>query len=460
MDWTAITVEATFRSRPTAKRATHKRAAAATWHWAELGPPHAKRHRLSSAEASKAKVCKGSGAAAAAVDVQSMQQGMGTAGTAMLPDNVCHSPQHGKVPQASCSLQPPSMPKKLPPQPYCRSRHMAQPSVCEAATATVQPPCCKGCCEPCSQQDCPAKPPPLLPVQTSPLPPPPPPELQQQQQQHLPACSQSESVRSSMGGSSLASKVWSSMQATAKLLLSVPQRGLHTPMQSQQQPPPQQQQQACKQQQSQQAQHCPAETVAEEQPALQQSPVQQAQQQLQRGQQQLPKLRRPRSPARVQPSASLSALSSTAAATLEAAEVSDARGPSRPRCCSAPPALTPEQSSCGRPKKVVLLMSCATHVHQQWSRSSRYACGRWHKPRVRRCTLDTTALLHLKPCSCPQGRLSLEWLRAVSADEARAYLMAIDGLGRKSAACILLLALRLRDFPVDTNVGRICARLG
>jgi hypothetical protein len=38
--------------------------------------------------------------------------------------------------------------------------------------------------------------------------------------------------------------------------------------------------------------------------------------------------------------------------------------------------------------------------------------------------------------------------------------MAIDGLGRKSAACILLLALRLQDFPVDTNVGRICSRLG
>ena len=34
------------------------------------------------------------------------------------------------------------------------------------------------------------------------------------------------------------------------------------------------------------------------------------------------------------------------------------------------------------------------------------------------------------------------------------------GLGRKSVACILLLSLGLKDFPVDTNVGRICARLG
>lgn len=34
------------------------------------------------------------------------------------------------------------------------------------------------------------------------------------------------------------------------------------------------------------------------------------------------------------------------------------------------------------------------------------------------------------------------------------------GLGRKSAACVLLLALAKRDFPVDVNVGRIAARLG
>ena len=42
------------------------------------------------------------------------------------------------------------------------------------------------------------------------------------------------------------------------------------------------------------------------------------------------------------------------------------------------------------------------------------------------------------------GQLSLERLRALTADEARDYLMSIDGLGRKSVACILLLALKLR----------------
>jgi hypothetical protein len=45
----------------------------------------------------------------------------------------------------------------------------------------------------------------------------------------------------------------------------------------------------------------------------------------------------------------------------------------------------------------------------------------------------------------------------------QAEVMAIwstAGLGRKSVACILLLCLQGHDFPVDTNVGRICARLG
>ncbi|KAK9835034.1 hypothetical protein WJX81_005688 [Elliptochloris bilobata] len=56
--------------------------------------------------------------------------------------------------------------------------------------------------------------------------------------------------------------------------------------------------------------------------------------------------------------------------------------------------------------------------------------------------------------------LSLEWLRQEPEDDLRRILMGIAGLGRKSVACILLLSLGLKDFPVDTNVGRICARLG
>lgn len=42
----------------------------------------------------------------------------------------------------------------------------------------------------------------------------------------------------------------------------------------------------------------------------------------------------------------------------------------------------------------------------------------------------------------------------------RSLLPVYTGLGRKSVACVLLLALRKKDFPVDVNVARICARLG
>ncbi|KAL0042280.1 hypothetical protein WJX77_008246 [Trebouxia sp. C0004] len=59
-----------------------------------------------------------------------------------------------------------------------------------------------------------------------------------------------------------------------------------------------------------------------------------------------------------------------------------------------------------------------------------------------------------------QVELSLEWLRNATPQVASAFLMSVEGLGRKSVACIMLLCLRLQEFPVDVNVGRICSRLG
>jgi len=58
------------------------------------------------------------------------------------------------------------------------------------------------------------------------------------------------------------------------------------------------------------------------------------------------------------------------------------------------------------------------------------------------------------------GDLSLEFLRDASTDEARGYLLSMEGYGVKTVSCILLLALYRSDFPVDVNVGRIMARLG
>jgi endonuclease-3 len=56
--------------------------------------------------------------------------------------------------------------------------------------------------------------------------------------------------------------------------------------------------------------------------------------------------------------------------------------------------------------------------------------------------------------------LELGWMRDAPVDEARAYLLALPGVGRKTAACVLLFSYGLRDIPVDTHVGRVAVRLG
>ncbi len=56
--------------------------------------------------------------------------------------------------------------------------------------------------------------------------------------------------------------------------------------------------------------------------------------------------------------------------------------------------------------------------------------------------------------------LSLDWLPDLSVPEAQRYLMSLPGVGRKTAACVLLFALGMRDVPVDTHVSRVGTRLG
>ncbi|KAG9452915.1 hypothetical protein H6P81_005819 [Aristolochia fimbriata] len=58
------------------------------------------------------------------------------------------------------------------------------------------------------------------------------------------------------------------------------------------------------------------------------------------------------------------------------------------------------------------------------------------------------------------GGVDLEWLRDVPPDKAKDYLLSIRGLGLKSVECVRLLTLHNVAFSVDTNVGRICVRLG
>ncbi|HEX2086173.1 MAG TPA: DNA lyase [Solirubrobacteraceae bacterium] len=55
--------------------------------------------------------------------------------------------------------------------------------------------------------------------------------------------------------------------------------------------------------------------------------------------------------------------------------------------------------------------------------------------------------------------LSLDHLAHVPVSAARAELTALPGVGRKTAACVLLFSFGARDVPVDTHVSRVGARL-
>jgi endonuclease-3 len=60
----------------------------------------------------------------------------------------------------------------------------------------------------------------------------------------------------------------------------------------------------------------------------------------------------------------------------------------------------------------------------------------------------------------PRDPLSLDWLPEQTVPEAQRYLTSLPGVGRKTAACVLLFALGMRDVPVDTHVSRVGSRLG
>jgi endonuclease-3 len=59
----------------------------------------------------------------------------------------------------------------------------------------------------------------------------------------------------------------------------------------------------------------------------------------------------------------------------------------------------------------------------------------------------------------PPHELSLDWLAGAPLEEARDYLVALPGVGRKTAACVLLFAYGRHDVPVDTHVSRVGMRL-
>jgi endonuclease-3 len=58
------------------------------------------------------------------------------------------------------------------------------------------------------------------------------------------------------------------------------------------------------------------------------------------------------------------------------------------------------------------------------------------------------------------GEPTLDWLADAPRDEAIDYLTALPGVGRKTAACVMIFALGRPEIPVDTHVYRVGGRLG
>jgi endonuclease III len=56
--------------------------------------------------------------------------------------------------------------------------------------------------------------------------------------------------------------------------------------------------------------------------------------------------------------------------------------------------------------------------------------------------------------------IDLDWLRDAPRDKALEFLTALPGVGRKTAACVMLFAFGRPEIPVDTHVMRVGTRLG
>jgi endonuclease III len=59
-----------------------------------------------------------------------------------------------------------------------------------------------------------------------------------------------------------------------------------------------------------------------------------------------------------------------------------------------------------------------------------------------------------------QDDLSLEFLREMPIEDARQWLIAVKGVGPKTAAIVLLFSLGIPAFPVDTHIYRVTGRIG
>ena len=79
---------------------------------------------------------------------------------------------------------------------------------------------------------------------------------------------------------------------------------------------------------------------------------------------------------------------------------------------------------------------------------------------IRKGGLAPTKSVRIKQILEAIGEDDLLWLEDVPLAEAREYLVGLPGVGRKTAACVLLFSFGRPDVPVDTHVYRVGGRLG
>ncbi|MGI8553655.1 MAG: endonuclease III domain-containing protein [Dehalococcoidia bacterium] len=66
----------------------------------------------------------------------------------------------------------------------------------------------------------------------------------------------------------------------------------------------------------------------------------------------------------------------------------------------------------------------------------------------------------LQQIKAERGNYDLRFLSELPLDEGRAWLLALPGVGPKTAACVLMFAYGRPALPVDTHVFRVATRLG
>ena len=66
----------------------------------------------------------------------------------------------------------------------------------------------------------------------------------------------------------------------------------------------------------------------------------------------------------------------------------------------------------------------------------------------------------LRDITAERGKIDLDWLKEKDPEEARNWLVRLRGVGPKTAAIVMVFALGMPAFPVDTHIYRVTGRIG